>query len=100
MPPFIGSRLVSFNINLSHLWNTNTTTRTVSNNTLDDLTQGKTHVILRIPHNIHLHEDQKDYVLDALFRRHFEVQHITVMPSGTIAMEYLLRRTRFGVNED
>ena len=94
MSPFIGSRLASFNINISRLWNTDTVSRTVSNNTLDDITQGKSHVILKIPNNIHLDENQKEHVLDALFRRNFEVQHITVMPSGTIAMEYLLRRTR------
>lgn len=93
MTVFSGLRLASFNISISRLWNTDSTTRTVSNNTLDDITQGKTHVILRIPNNIHLHENQKEQVLDALFRRRFEVQHITVMPSGTIAMEYLLRRT-------
>jgi hypothetical protein len=94
MTVFSGSRLASFNINISRLWNTDAVSRTVSNNTLDDITQGKSHVILKIPNNIHLDENQKEHVLDALFRRNFEVQHIIVMPSGTIAMEYLLRRTR------
>jgi len=97
MSVFTGSRLVAFDVNFPRL--RDSTTRSVNNNVFDDLTEGKTHVILRIPHNIHMIDNQKEHILDALFRRRFEIQHITTMSVGTTAMEYVLRRSR-NVNED
>lgn len=72
--PFLGTRLVAFDIHMARLWTTDMnhtlTTRTlaVREPVLEELVRGRQQVHVRIPFNPNLNPNQLETLVDAILR--------------------------------
>jgi len=59
---------------------------------LDSLVKEKQYVIIYFPFNITLQESQLEYLLDALIKRGFVIDHVVSSKYRTSAKEYIMKR--------
>ena len=94
---FSGSHLVSFEVTMPRLWTidyfpSNRGRVILKEDILESLVKEKQYVIIYFPFNITLQESQLEFLLDALMKRGFVIDHVVSSKYGTYAKEYIMKR--------